>query len=301
MSKATVGHATPKKGRRTKRSTGVNNLVIVSDQHCNCRLGLFPSGHRMPLDDGGYYTPSPLQEIVWGWWLEFRDEWVPEVTRGEPFILVWNGDVVDGGAHHHNTTHISDNPTDQRRLALTVCRPFCKRAVRSYFVRGTEVHDGRSGTSIEDIAEELGAVPDSTGRFARWHLRLLLGTGLVDIAHHIGTTGSMAYESSAILKELEQIYVAAARWGDEPPDVVVRSHRHTNCEVRLRISKNGRDGFATSCTTPGWQLKTPFSHRIPGGRRARPQFGGTLVRFGDEEMYTRHYVKSIEEVPVEQA
>ena len=55
-------------------------------------------------------------------------------------------------------------------------------------------------------------------------------------------------------------------------------------------------GFATSCTTPGWQLKTPFAFRIPGGRASRPQMGGTLVRAGDDDIYTRHKVWSIRQV-----
>jgi len=283
----------------------VNNLIIVSDMHMICRLGLFPAGYELPLDGGGVYRGSKLQDTVWAWWREFWDDWVPTVTRGEPYSIVINGDCIDGGAHHGNTTHISANPEDERKLALHVLKPLVKKAVRYYMVRGTEIHVGQSGCNEEAIARELGAVKDHYGQYSRWRLRLRCGHGLVDIAHHIGTTGSMAYETSAIHKELEQIYVDAARWGDEPPDVVVRSHRHTNAETRIRITKrrHGRkhQGFATSCTTAGWQLKTPFAHRIPGGRRSRPQFGGTLVRCGDEEMYTRHYVQSIQDVEVELA
>lgn len=293
---------------RKKRSVQepVNNLVIVSDLHMICRLGLFPGdGFTLRLDSGGVYRASRLQSIVWDWWCEFWDEWVPTATRGEPYSVVVNGDAVDGGAHHGNTTHISANPEDQERLALYVLKPIRERAVRFYMVRGTEAHAGQSGCSEESIARQLGAVPDRDGHFSRYRLRLRVGRGLVDIAHHIGTTGSMAYETSAIQKELEQIYAGAARWGDEPPDVVVRSHRHTHAETRVHITKRfgGRtvQGIATSCTTPGWQLRTPFSWKIPGGRRSRPQFGGVLVRCGDEEVYTRAYVRSIEEVEIENA
>lgn len=283
----------------------INNLIVVSDLHMGCRLGLFPSDYALPLDDGGTYAPSRLQKIVWSWWEEFWEEWVPDVTRGEPYSVVLNGDIVDGGSHHGNVTHISANPEDERRLALHVLRPIAEKAVRIYAVRGTGAHTGPSGCNEDSIAREIGAVRDGDGRFARWRLRLRVGHGLVDLAHHIGTTGSMAYETSAIHKELEQIYVEASRWGEEPPDVVVRSHRHTNAETRVRIIKrrHGRrvQGFATSCTTPAWQLKTPFAYSVPGGRRSRPQFGGTLVRCGDEEIYTRHYVQSIQDVAIEEA
>lgn len=292
--------------KRKQKAGPVNNLIVVSDLHMICRLGLFPcDGFKLTLDDGGTYRGSRLQRVLWDYWKDFWENLVPQVTRGEPFSVVINGDAVDGLAHHHNTTHISANREDQERLALHVLEPIAERAERFYMVRGTEVHVGASGCDEESLARQLGAVPDRDGKHARWKLRLRVGHGLVDLAHHIGTTGSMAYETSAIQKELEQIYVEAARWGDEPPDVVVRSHRHTNAETRIRITKSrhGRrvQGFATSCTTPGWQLKTPFAWRVPGGRRSRPQFGGTLVRCGDEEMYTRHYVQSIEDVGIEDA
>lgn len=285
-----------------ERKQRINNLIVISDLHTNCRLGLFPKGYKMRLDDGGHYIGSDLQTVVWGWWLDFWNNWVPEVTRGEPFMLAVNGDTIDGGAHHGNTTHISANKTDQGRLAVHILKPVVRRAKRLYVVRGTEVHVGASGCDEEAIAEELGAVPNKVGQYSRWRLRLRVGNALVDLAHHIGTTGSMAYESSAILKELEQIYVDSARWSEEPPDVVVRSHRHTNAEVRIQRRKEGapRGSFATSCTTPGWQLKTPFAQRVPGARRTRPQFGGTLVRFGDEDIYTRHYVQSIQETEIEE-
>ena len=284
--------------------TSVRNLVVVSDLHLCSRLGLYPADYRMRLDDGGTYTASRLQRVLWRWWREFWLEWVPTVTRGEPYAVVLNGDLVDGGAHHGSTAHISANPEDQERLALHVLRPVRAAAVRLYVVRGTEAHAGTSGHYEESLARQLDAVPDRDGRYARWRLRLRLGYALVDLAHHIGTTGSMAYETSAIHKELEQIYADAARWGEEPPDVVVRSHRHTCAETRIRIAKRRQGvhalGFATSCTTAGWQLVTPFAWRVAGARRMRPQFGGTLVRCGDEEVYTRHWVRSIEPAPIEE-
>jgi len=295
---------TKTRSRRKHNTPEIKNLIIVSDMHIGSRLGLFPSGYKMPLDDGGAYTASRLQRVTWSWWKEFWNEWVPQVTRDEPYAVVLNGDIVDGGAHHGNTVHISANMEDQVELALHVLEPIAARASRLYVVRGTEVHGGISGHVEESIARQLNAAPDRDGKFSRWRLRLRLGYGLIDIAHHIGTTGSMAYETSAIHKELEQIYADAARWGEEPPDVVVRSHRHTCAETRIRIYKRRHgaraQGFATSCTTAGWQLATPFAYRVAGARRMRPQFGGTLVRCGDEEVYTRHWVRSIEPAPIEE-
>jgi hypothetical protein len=280
--------------------TPICNGIVVSDMHICCRLGLCPpSGLR--LDDGGTYSPSPTQRKVWDMWEEFWRDWVPQVTRGEPYCVIVNGDAVDGGAHHNNVTHISANKEDQERMALDVMRPvrdLCEG--RLYWIRGTEAHSGQSGCDEEGIARQLGAVPDADGRHARWELWIELGTALVHATHHIGTTGSLAYETTAIHKELEQAFVESGRWGERHPDVIVRSHRHRNAETRIQTAR----GFATSFVTAGWQLKTPFAHRVAGARQTMPQIGGSLIRCGDEDVYTRHKLWKVgrpsTEKPVEQ-
>jgi hypothetical protein len=112
---------------------------------------------------------------------------------------------------------------------------------------------------------------------------------LIHITHHIGTSGCLAYESTALSRELSEAYVEAGRWGLEPPDVIVRSHRHRNTEVRIQTKK----GFCTVCSTAGWQLKTPLTYRIAGARTGTPQIGGTVVRVGDRDTYTRHCIWTI--------
>jgi len=74
------------------------------------------------------------------------------------------------------------------------------------------------------------------------------------------------------------------------PDVVVRSHRHRNIEVRVPSAI----GYNISMVSACWQLRTPFTYRIAGGRIATPQIGGSLIRTGTrDQVYTRHFTKSI--------
>ena len=268
---------------RRKKAHPITNLIVVSDLHCGCRMGLCPPAPPL-LDDAAAYGPTPLQRDVWARWEEFWGQWVPIVTRGEPFAVALNGDALDG-IHHSAVTQISHNLTDQARIAKAILRPVVTACEgRYYHLRGTEAHAGKSGQEEERLAEELGAVPDAQGRYARWELWIEIGTALVHLTHHIGTAGSLAYETTAVHKELEQAFVEAARWGERIPDVVVRSHRHRNVETRIQTAH----GFATSCTTAGWQGKTPYVYRVVGGRQTQPQIGGTLVRSGDEDQYTRH-------------
>lgn len=270
-----------------------HNLIVVSDTHAGCRLGLCPP-EPIPLDDGGTYHASAFQRQVWALWREFWDMWVPEVTRGEPYDLCHNGDAIDG-VHHNSTTQISHNFQDQLQIAERAMRPEvekCRALGGTYYhIRGTAAHVGESSVYEEMLAERLGAKANAEGQHARYDLWKRVGPScLVHLLHHIGTTSSASHEASAVNAELTAEYVEAARWHREPPDFVVRSHRHRSIAVDLNSAK----GYAAAIVTPAWQGKTPFVWRVPGARTSEPQFGGIMIRHGDEEFYYRRKVWSLD-------
>lgn len=266
----------------------VNNWVVVSDTHCGSRLGLMAPQGTKP-DQGGQVSLSRLQTVIWLWWEEMWEEWVPMATKNEPYGIIVNGDGIEGKPHD-TTAIISENTSDQQKIAIDVFNPLMEKCDgRFKWVRGTEAHVGKSGSSEENTARELGAVPGKDGEFARFELWQKVGGGLVHLLHHVGTTSSSAHEASAVNAEMTSEYVEAARWGDRLPDVIVRSHRHRCIEVRIPNAH----GFATATVTPGWQLKTPFSYKIAGGRIAPPQFGCVLIRQGDRQLFTEPFVKHI--------
>ena len=260
------------------------NLVVISDIHAGCRLGLCPpTGAK--VDDGGTYLPSKLQLIVWEWWREFWDEWVPLVCRKEPYDVLFNGDALDG-VHHGSTTQISHNLNDQFRIAMEILEPIVDKARKYYHIRGTEAHVGPSGVEEERLAKALGAEPNEEGQYARYELWKQVGNEngpLVHAMHHIGTTGSAAYESSALQAALTAEFVEAGRNRVSPPDYVGRAHRHRY----LKVQNPSIRSEAATIVGPGWQLKTPFTYRIAGGQVSQPQFGGYLIRQGSEEFYSR--------------
>ncbi len=268
-------------------------LIVVSDTHAGCRLAIC-GDKPVRLDGGGWYQPSEFQIKMWHWWREFWDTWVPSVTKGEPYDLVHNGDAIEG-VHHHATTQISHNLEDQQRIAELVLKPEvdrCKKKGGTYYhIRGTEAHVGQTGEFEERLARSLGALPNRERQYARFDLWKRVGDRcLVHLLHHIGTTGSAAHEASAVNAELTAEYVEAARWGREPPDFVVRSHRHRSIAVDLNSAK----GYAAAIVTPAWQGKTPFAFKVPGARISEPQVGGIAIREGDEEHYYRRWVKSFD-------
>jgi hypothetical protein len=279
-------------------SKGNRNLVVVSDLHAGCRVGLHPP-EPSRLDGGGQYLPSEFQRKMWAWWDEFWNDWVPTVTRREPYDIVVNGDAIDG-AHHRSTTQISQNIEDQQRIAEACLRRVVERCQKKggtyYHIRGTEAHVGQSGEFEERLARNLGAKPNKEKDYARFDLWKRVGSKcLVHCLHHIGTTASAAHESSAVNAELTASYVEAARWGREPPDFIVRSHRHRSIAVDLNSAK----GYAAAIVTPAWQGKTPFVWKVPGARISEPQVGGIVIREGDEEFYYRRWVKSFDRSAVE--
>jgi hypothetical protein len=271
--------------KRKKRPPPIRTVVVVSDTHCGCKLGLC-GRDIIPLDDSpeGGYKPSKYQLMLADYWDEFWQDWVPSWTKGEPFAVVVNGDMVEG-VHHRATTPISHNMEDQCEIAYRVFAPIVDLCEGRFFmVRGTEAHVGTSALHEEALAKRLGAVPNEDGQRARWDLWMQLGQWEhpIHFLHHIGTTSSANYETTGLNVEFVASCNEAARWGYPPPSVVVRSHRHRHCKIELPTYYG--TGIAT--TTPAWQLKTPYAWRSAGSRLAPPQIGGILIREGDRGLFS---------------
>ncbi len=275
----------------------VRSLVVVSDLHCGCQMGLCPP-EGIGLDEGGRYTPNKIQLAIYGWWREFWDSFVPEVTRGEPFDVLVNGDALDN-EHHGVKTLISNNIEIQRQIARALLAPVREQCRAMYYVRGTGAHDGESGQEVESLARELDCRPDEAGRYSRWELWYELAgpakNCLVHALHHIGGTGGSHYDTSAPKRELIEEFIEAARAGDTPPTFVIRSHRHRYTPVEEPTDW----GRARCIVTPGWQGKTGLAHKIAGARVSPPQFGGVILRNGDEEAYHRVYWKRLRRARIE--
>lgn len=284
-----------------RKINDINNIIDVSDLHSGCKLALCPP-EGVKLDDGGKYMPSAFQLKLYAMWHEFWYDWVPFATRKERYCVVVNGDVVEG-VHHRATTPISHNIGDQCKIAFTLLEPIAEMAKGGlYMIRGTEAHVGISAQTEEAMAAKLGAIPNEEGQYCRWDLWKRIGDNkLVHFLHHIGTTSSTAYESTAVYKELTEMYVEAARWRQQPPDIIARAHRHRNIEIKIPIGTvDGQTSEASAIVTPCWQGKTPFAWRIPGARISTPQFGGVAIRNSDDGvLYATSKVWTVERSAVE--
>jgi len=255
----------------------IQNLVVISDTHFGSTVGLCPP--EFELDDGGFYKPSKLQTALWTLWSDFW-EWAYNVMHGEPFALVHNGDCIDGD-HHDTTQIITRNIEVQERMAVEVLKPHVDRSELYFHIRGTEAHVGKSGQTEERIAKQLKAVKDSsTGKRSRWELWLEFGPELVHFAHHIGTTTSTAYESSAVMREMTNAFIEAGQFGQRFPTILVRSHRHRYIEVKVPHCR----GVVTPC----FQGRTSFTYRID--RLRSPMFGGLILRLKGDGVQIRERI-----------
>lgn len=256
----------------------VNHIIVVSDIHAGSSVAVCPP--TVHLDDEGEYRFSKYQAVLWAWWREFWDQWVPKVTNGQPYAVVVNGDIVDGQVKRTNAT-ITASTATQHKIAKMLLEPVKRRSAEFYVIRGTEAHVGLSAEREEAIAQELGAIGNEW-KASRWDLWYELGDKLIHFSHHIGATSSTAFETAALNRELVASFVECGQWNERPPDMIVRSHRHRHSHMGLPTES----GEAVALVTPGWQLHTPYSHRLGQSMRL-PQIGGLCIIHDDGELYWR--------------
>lgn len=270
------------------RRREVRHVVVLSDTHFGSAVGLCPP--EFALDDGGLYRFSEFQDVLWLWWQEFWS-WVPQATRGEPYALVHNGDVIEG-TPKGSVQVFSSNLADQERCAVAVLGPVVKQAERFFLVRGTEAHGQKSAQAEERIAASLGAEGHGS-LHSRWEVSIRLARGgVLHATHHIGVTSSTAYETSALSRELASGFVEAGQWQEEIPDLMVRSHRHRFSLVAIPTAR----GVAQLCVTPGWQLKTAYVYRLGHSVRL-PQIGGIVVSAEAGGLVVKPWVRAPRRAP----
>ena len=261
-------------------------IIVVSDLHIGSHSGLCPESGYL-LDNGATQSQSILQAYVWNCWGHFWKEFVPSVTKKcKDVIVVINGDVIDG--NHHQAVDLVPNLVTQEREAVKVLTPIAKK-YRTFMVRGTEAHGGKADQNTESVARQIGAEPDEVGNNSVWQLWLDVNGVIFQFAHHISTTSSAAYETSAPMRELVSGLVESAQWDQRLPDVCVRSHRHRY--IPVSIPRSG-DRDIQLIVTPAWQLRTPFIERID--RMRLPHIGGVVFLVEDGLCQIR---KKIYEMP----
>jgi hypothetical protein len=226
------------------------------------------------LDDGGRYEPNKAQRWLWENWRDFWEVKVAQKVREWKARMgcLFNGDARDtvGPGHHGTTQIISANEEVQGYLTSRVFGvPRAMKPAFTYFVRGTEVHVGPSGSSEEALARWFGSVKDPvTEAWSSWHRRFTIYGRLIDASHHTSMGNLPWTEPNAATKLAARVMMEYARRQESPPAVVFRSHVHR--------SADSFDAYPTrGVILPCWQLQTGFAHRVNADRL--PDIGGGIT------------------------
>lgn len=240
-------------------------VTVVSDIHSGSTLAVCPP--RVKLDDGGEYKASKVQRWLWRKWKDF---WKRTRRRSEesglPVTVIINGDLTEGD-HHDTAQIITRNEATQFRLALDTLEPMLEVAKEIFVIRGTESHTGKSSSMEEMIAADIGAVESPDGTFSWWHLYAEFGGIAFDVQHHPESYSIRPWTAGAGVNRVAAILTYEyTRSGDRPPDVGIRSHRHT-------FRDSGTTHPVRVFAMPSWQFQTAFVNRIGAGGKL-PTFGG---------------------------
>lgn len=230
-------------------------LVVTSDLHCGSTIALAPP--QFIRDDGEEINANRAQLWLWDKWKDFW-RWAEEQRSKNDARLWWvqNGDMTEG-MHHGSTQTIVLSQADEARLTEDVLDiPLALDIERKFIVRGTPAHVGGAGSREELVAVRINADrdPDQPQRATWYHLRLEASGVKLDFAHHGKRGGRPWTEGSAInllAADISHRYIGR----DWIPDLAIRSHVHL-----YKDSYN--NSYVRVITTPAWQLKTEFIHKI---------------------------------------
>lgn len=223
-------------------------ILVISDLHVGSTVGLWPSNFHS--NEGNPIGQNQFQKWLWKCWMD-ANQWVSKITKGEPYDIVVNGDIVDG-IHHKTLQVMTPDLGDQISAVRHILSGIMKDNTSLHIIKGTESH-----TLNQEIAvgRALGASKNkANGQHAWDNLDLEMNGKLYNFAHHISATARTYLEASAHSIMLGNLTHARARTKKRVPDVMIRAHRH----------RHGiwQDGNQISAITGAWQGLTRYGYKV---------------------------------------
>jgi hypothetical protein len=219
--------------------------VVVSDIHCGSEVGLAHPRVRMECGNIIGFGKNEYQRWLWNCW---RDGWKQalKIAGSDKFALLVNGDATEGV--HHGAKDVLTNKIEEHIAMAHEClRPYAEKASAVFLSKGTECHT----LNMENLlAERLNA---ETGKAKNKWLIDFNGC-LVDMAHHMPTSGRRYLEAGALsitMGNARQNYLDA---GHRAPKVFLRGHRHCGGWYN--------SGHAAIGVTGGFQALTRHGHKV---------------------------------------
>lgn len=223
--------------------------VVISDLHVGSTVGLWPE--KYVSVEGVPIGQNAIQKWFWKYWIDATCKWIPSVVGDDPYLLICNGDLLDG-IHHKTLQVMTADPADQSRAVKKVLGPLFEKAHKTYLTLGTECHTRNDEMRI---GYDLGAEIDpETGNHAFNELHLEVHGCYGNAKHHISSASSPFYEAGGLGRAMNNEITTAARCGMRVPKWMVRGHRHVPGVVS--------DGFSVIAVTGAWQALTRYGHKV---------------------------------------
>lgn len=222
----------------------------------------------MQGDDDIGISASRLQTQLRQCWEHFTNEFVPAVRRRRPFVLVLNGDLIEG-VHHGGKQLIWNSEPRHAEIAIELLRPLASKAKAVYCVAGTECH---TKSWEEHIGKALGAVLDeTTDRYAPDDLDLNVRGYLTSFRHHTSTSARRGLQATKLGVQLVEEQSGAAGSQTPVPRVVVRSHCH--------VWGSYKEAGGHSIVVPAWQCFTRYTHKAAPAAKRMLNVGGIVLDY----------------------
>jgi len=228
-------------------------LVCVSDLHVGGSTALWPPDGELESGNIVTHGKNVHQEWLWKVWLD-TIKTAKEHFGKDPWVLAVNGDALEG-AHHGSKELCAAIEADHMEAAIKCLRPLSELAAKTFLIRGTECH---TKDYERVIAKSLKA------EYAGDHLLLEVHGTLIDLAHHMPTSGRAYLEAGALSILMGNSRLNYARTNQRLPKVFIRSHRH--------VGGVYSDGTAAIVATGAYQLLTRFGRKVVGESICRPAF-----------------------------
>jgi hypothetical protein len=244
-------------------------VVVISDLHCGSTVGLSPE--RWEQDDGGFYAASPAQKWLLERWEQFW-ETVRSMKRGRELTVVVNGDIVEGSRFGQISTVSAET---MEYVAGEMLKPVRKMAKRLYLIRGTPVHVKSGPGAEEQVGRTIGS--EKIGRnYSAQTLALNVGGVRFNFSHHPASAGGKLpwTRGTGVRSVAMQIFFNYKEHGEEPPDIVVRSHLHV-----YDSSPDSAPVFAVR--TPAFCLANEFALKVGAQNAPISTIGGLAFVIDD--------------------
>ena len=213
-------------------------VAAFGDPHCHHVLGLCNPETPLESPDNPRIIENPhittIQRYLWGKYLEYIEK-IRIWAGRDPVLLILAGDWMHGMRYPEQL--MSNRPSDQTAIAVAIMEPWLKfRDLRSVrMAQGTPAHDPVGSLTLEAFRLFREKHPELDVKATLHALATLNG---VDIDYtHVGPhPGSREWLKGNVVRyDLRSMMQSDINYGQEPPRIYLRAHRHEKSHERVEI------------------------------------------------------------------